>query len=776
MATRGIVLAVSDARRTPSGRIPWTRGLFGLAVAGPALALGGVHPVVLAAWTALIGALLWRLCRRSRDDLVRPWPAWVLVGLAAWTALAALPIPELRGLVAPQLQAWVVDGLKAAGQEPTPGISVRPADTLIESVRLLGLAGVVLAAAQLSWRLSAAAVAGCGLAVAGVALVHSFLGATEIYGFYAPRDMPPGTRTALLGTFVNPNHQSGLLLLALFAAGALAVDQLYGARTARDAAKAEQRRDRGLAMLAALALLVPALLLSLSRGALVALAAVGPLGLVLALRQIPDERGSKSRRVRRGPLVAGLLALLALIVGIGRHGAWRELATLFDDPSAAYDDKVGPAVAALGLIGRSPITGTGRGTFIDLFALQVPGSNRVFTHLESTPVTMLVEWGPAVGGATLVAGVWWWARATRHVGPRREKRARTLLLLGVLALALQALVDFSLEFIGVTAPLLAIVGALTPHGRARVRRGWLQPAAPVAGVIGALVILALAPHTWARSPATNRAVAGGVIGLDDALRWRPLDGGLHTVAARRALERGDVEAAAGHATFATGVRASSTDAWLMLAEVEARRGDSAARDRAFASALDRVRAPVPPELIAYLLRRYPNPSTAGPITPSDPLAFSAVIRGLRDADAPAHADAMARQRSLTHPRDPVPLLFRSQLAAARRDGALALHFALLARATDPGYGGVDLAVVRATVLRDGVQAGLEALAEVPMDTLPPKDSAQLDEIRVRLMLQRGAPSDLDDARRLAEQLLLHSPDDAARARRRALVRAAHEAG
>ena len=259
------------------------------------------------------------------------------------------------------------------------------------------------------------------------------------------------------------------------------------------------------------------------------------------------------------------------------------------------------------------------------------------------------------------------------------------------------------------------------------------------------------------------------------MRWRPLDGGLHALAARQALERGDIEAAAAHADFATRTRSGSVDAWLMLSEVHARRGELEARDAAFSMALDRVRAPVPPALVAHVLRRYPDPQAAASITPARPLPFSAVIRALRDAGARDHADAMAHARSISHPDDPTPLLVRSQLAAERNNAALALHFALLARATDPRAGAAHLAVVRATVARHGVPAALEALEAVPAAELDDDARDQIDELRVRLLLQLGAPDALARARTLAEALLLHSPDEAARNRRRALVRETTEA-
>lgn len=697
------------------------------------------------------------------------------MGLAGWTALTVAPIPGLRDVFAPELQHWVVDALQPTNLDPPAGISVRPADTVLEVVRLLGLAGLVLAASQLSWRLGAAAVAGCGLAVAGIGFVHAFVGATKIYGLYTPRDALPGSRTALLGTFVNPNHQSGLLLLALFAAAALAVDQLYGARTARDAAKAEQRRDRGLAMLGGIALLVPALLLSLSRGALLALALTGPIGLVVALRQLPAHRGSQSRKLRRGPLLLALGALAGLIVAIGRHGAWAELMSLFDDPSGAFDEKLGPASVAAEFIPHSPWLGTGRGTFIDIYALHVSGSDRLFTHVESTPMMALVEWGPLVGGAVVLSGLLWWARASRREGPTRERKARMLLLLGIAALALQSIGDFSLEFIGVGAPLAALVGGLTPHGRARVRRSSLLKAAPVLALLGSLAVVWVAPHGWARSASTNIAVGRGTTSVEDALRWRPLDGSLHAVAARQALLRQDNAAALAHAQFATRTRSGSVDAWLMLSEVHSRHGDPTARDQAFSEALDRVRAPVPPALLEYILRRYPDPQSVQPITPTRSLAFSGFVRALREAGARDHADAMAQARAASHPDDATPLLVRSQVAAERNNGALALHFALLARATDPELGAVHLAVVRATALRHGVPEALEALDEVPIDTLPVQDIEQLDELRVRLLLRLGTPQAASEARTLAEDLLLHSRDEVVRARRRTLAREALDA-
>lgn len=762
-----------SGQRSPTGTFGWTRALFGLAVAGPAIALGGVHPQVLAAWILIVGALVLRL---STQAVLRcPRVSWLLLGLAGWTALAALPVPGVRTWLAPTLASWVSGALGPSELSQWSALSVRPADTVVEAVRLIGLAGVALAAGQLTWRLSALAVAAAGVLVAGIGFVHALAGATKIFGLYAPIHTSLESRTALVGTFVNPNHQSGLLLLALFAAAALAVDQFHGSRTARDASKVDQRHDRGVALLGAVALLLSALLLSLSRGALLAFAITGPVGLVVALRGRPSSRSSSSTRPRRAPMFIGAAVIAAVTIAVGRHGAGAELLTLFDNPAATWGEKLGPTLDAAGLVGRSPILGTGRGTFVDLFPLHAPGSERLYTHLESAPMTAWVEWGLLVGTIVIVGAVAWWVRTLRAPTTPRERRPRILLLLGLAALALQNLGDFSLEFIGVGAPVAALVGTLSGHTGAALSRRRAAIFAGAAAVAGALIIVVVAPQTWVQQSATDRAAASDPNEQRRSIRWRPLCGDLHILMGRQALERGDLEAAEHHATFGAQTREASIDARLVLAEVYARHGDAARSDLALTEALDRLRPPVPSLLIDYVLTHSPTPASATTITPQRSRPFSLVIRALRDAGALDHADAMAKARSQTHPQDPTPLLVRGQLAAERRNPALALHFAQLARATDPTSGSAHLAVARSTATRHGFTRALETLDDAPLGLLSARDQDRLAELRVRLLLQRGGRDDVDHALELAQDLLMHSEDEAARTARRELVRAATQA-
>ncbi|MEM6294835.1 MAG: O-antigen ligase family protein [Myxococcota bacterium] len=746
-------------------RLPWSRVLLSLGVGGPALAIGGVPPELVAMACVLVGALLYRIARKGSGPMPVPRVALALLFLAGWTALAVLPIPGLRALVAPGLDSWITDAAALGPVEPVATLSVRPADTGLEVARLLALAGLALAAAQLSWRLVAAIVSATGLAVTGVGIVHAFLGADTIYGVYAPLQASLAPRAALLGPFVNPNHQSALLLLGTFATAALAVDQLHGSRIARDASKVDARRDRGIAAAFAITLLVPALLLSLSRGAILAFAFVAPFGVAVALRGHPAPRSSTKPRVRRAwTRAAAVGALACLVVLVGRHGAWAELQTLFADPSGAADQKFTPVLAALGLIRASPVLGTGRGTALDLVGVQAPGSDLVYTHIESAPVAALVEWGPLVGTLAVGLVAFGWVGAYRAAGEGRDGRARRLLLLGVAAVLLHSVVDFSLEFLGVAAPMVAVMAAVAPHGSASVPRRRMRTVAPVAGLVAALAAGWLAPKTWARVSSTP-----------EALPHRPLDPQLHVHAARAALEAADPSRALGHATYATEVQPGSIDAWLLRAAALDRLGEPDAANEAVRSGLDRVRAPCPPALVDYLQARFVDPQAAGVVSPTREHAWRAVVQGLRSGGALDHADALAAARTLSHPDDPRPLLVRSQLALQQDRPGLGLHFARLAGATDPASADVQLALARATAARFGVPEALASLDDAPRERMEPKAVERLDELRVQLLTQLGTPQALATAASLAEALLLRSDSDAEASRRRALRRAVHDA-
>ncbi|MFO0635914.1 MAG: hypothetical protein U0168_23995 [Nannocystaceae bacterium] len=547
---------------------PWSRILLGATLSMPALAFGGVHALTTVGFCAL-ALLLWlRLCLRSRKGL--QLPLWGGLGLlaAAVTFVQWLPLPGLREALAPGIDTAVQQALAGTGVTARAGLSPVPGDTGLEVARLLGLTALFVAAAQLSWRVTAAFVTLLGTVVALVGFAHEAAGLHAIYGWYTPIDIDRATVPALLGTFVNPNHQSGLLLLGIFSGVAVAADQHAHGLVTADPGRVDRYGDRFLAAMAGVTIQIPALVLSLSRGALVAFLLLGPIAAVLALRrQAAGRRARRRRSERLSPArIMVLVGAAGLFLLVARHGAWRELATLssLSESLGETDHKLAHAMRALGLIGLSPLLGIGRGAFIDMFpALRVDDSHVLATHLECAPAAMLVEWGPWFGGTILAGMTAWWLLAMLRGGRHSDDNARRIVLLGLLAVALQNTVDFAFEFLGVTAPAVALAGALASGPV----RPLAQRTAAVAGgalLLGAMVLgLVSRPGSQLLREDDNAAIVAGTGDAALALARRPLDGRLHGLLARQAARKQDWPEALARADAAVRLRPASVDPWLI---------------------------------------------------------------------------------------------------------------------------------------------------------------------------------------------------------------------
>jgi hypothetical protein len=678
---------------------PWSRVLLACAIAGPPLAFGGVHSATVVAFLAIVLILWLRLCTRTKAELQVP----VFVGLglfaSAITLAQWLPLAGVRELFAPGVQALVDEVLAGTNVSARPGLSASAADTAMEAARLFGLSVLFVAAAQLSWRVSAAIVTAVGTAVALVGFAHEAAGMDAIYGVYAAQDIDRAGVPALLGTFVNPNHQSGLLLLGVFSGAALAADQHAHGLVTADPGRVDRYGDRFLAAMAGVTIQIPALVLSLSRGALLAFLIVGPVAGWLALRRQGSGRRARRRRAERlSParlIVAG--GAIGLFLLVAQHGAWRELATLssIGESLAESRSKLDSVVDALSLVSFAPLTGIGRGSFVDLFpSVQRDPSYVLATHLECAPATMIVEWGPWCGGLLLVGFAGWWTLAMWRGGPRSDRNARRVALLGLFAVALQNFADFSFEFLGVAAPAIALAGSLSPGPT----RAWRPGVAAI--VVGSILVAAIVlaatnvRDAYLQREAVNVEVLAGTRAADDVLARRPLDGRLHGLLARHAANAKEWDEARARATAATRARPGSVDAWLLLAAAEAEVGDPARADEATAKALELLHDPPDAALVAWLLQRYPDPERLAALGPARERPWRLLVDALAEA-APKHADALAAARARARPDDPEPLRMRHALALHAREPALALHHARLWRQLAPGEVAAHLAVARA---------------------------------------------------------------------------------
>jgi tetratricopeptide (TPR) repeat protein len=377
---------------------------------------------------------------------------------------------------------------------------------------------------------------------------------------------------------------------------------------------------------------------------------------------------------------------------------------------------------------------------------------------------MVVEWGLPVGGALVVLLPAWWIHTMRHAGRHDDARARRVALLGLFALAVQGMADFSLEFLGVAAPACALAGALSAsRSRTLCTRRIRGLAIALAG--SAVAVTPLLPATWAwlQPPASSS---------DAAIAVRPLHAPLHRARAREALTAGDLRGAEARARAAVRLQPGNVDGWLLLAAVAQARGDREAERRAVTEALGRLHRIASAELVEHLVARFPAPAELAVLAPAADEPWEHLVAGLL-AQAPAHADAVAAARARGAPDDPRPLRYRFEAALALDRSALALHHARLWRGLDPRDPHAHLAVARA--LQAHAEPRTDALREaleLALQAVDPSDAALLglvEEQLLRALLRPGAPVARERLHALARSLRARPADDSTRRRRFALM-------
>lgn len=724
----------------------WSVGLgLVLAIVGPALWIGGAWPAVVPA-TCLVLALAWPWLAKERPQLRVPWAAWIGVWATAITAVQWLPWEPLRRMLSPELAARV----DAVPTEAWAGMTIAPGDTAVEAARLAALTMLFIMAAQRSWRAIAAVVVVTGSLVAMLGFMHEVLSLDAIFGLYTTHESAFRSGPWLLTSFVNPNHQSSLLLLGIFAAVALAVDQHAAAQQVTEPEDGDRHRDRALAAMAAVTVQLPALVLSLSRGALVVFAILAPIAIVLGLRHLSRVGASSPGGVRTSASVGalGVAVLIGLTVVVANHGALAELQTITDEARAA---KLHVASEALGLIDPALALGIGRGAFVDVFpAVESAPSHIVFTHPESMPVALLVELGWLGGGVVLVGVLAWLAHAWWRTRRRSDGVARRIALLGVAAVLAHNGLEFSLELLGVAAPTVALAGALSP-GR-RMVSGRRATGFGIAVLVGAGALAAWGvPRAYAHRHALDRAVVAGAVDGETLLRDRPLDGRLHGLIARTHADAARWDDARRWAESATALRPGSPDPWLVLGVAQSRLGENG--EASMRAGLARLHARPSEALVDWLLQLYPEPEALAAVAPVDDARWSMLTAALEERSA-AHADAVAAARIAVAPDDARALLVRHRIALAHHEPALALHHARMWRAASPD-GHAHVAVARA-LLSFAPPRRLEArdaLVESLEDDLSVEARGVVEEQLLRVLLALGDEASLEHAREVAPGLL-----------------------
>ncbi len=745
-----------------------------LAATVPPLALGGVHPEAIFAFLLLAcGAALFAARTRPRTLPALSWLAAVVWG---WTLLQSVPTPVLPDLLAGPVQDRVRQALAGTDVAGAGTLTPTPADGRLELARVLALGLLFAAAGRASWRRVAAAIAATGAAVALLAYIQAATGTHRIYGLYTPTQVDLAQVPYAFGSFVNPNHQAAFLLLALCCALALVRERRYAASRSADAGALGRGQDLALLAGGAAALMAPALVLSLSRGALLAAALVVPPALFLALSSDPRRQ----RRPRTSLLRVGVvLALLAPLVPLALWRGGEDLLAWSQDPAA--DRKIQLVVDSLPMLALAPLSGIGPGAFVDLAPSFASHPEPVLaTHLESAPLGLVLRWG-LVGALVVFGGVWLLVTIARAAGDHRCPTARRVAALGLIGVALQGAADHWWAFAGVAAPACALAGSLAPRTFTPPRpRLWLWGTG-----LAAALSFALPLGTWSQQfphrPRRNGEVLAGTPYRDD-LALRPLDASLHRTLARRLLVS-HPEQARVRARVATQLDPGQVDGWLLQASSAARVGDGAERDRALSRALALLPPHPDPDLVAFVVGLAPDPVRLAANLPADmpAPAFLGLLAGLRPL-SPLHALAVAAERARTHPDDPEPAVLEIRIARdlGRLDEALArareLARRLPERAAGPHSVVVILRAQRPASERE-IRAELERALADPRLADPSERALVVGSVTPQQAVEQELLE--QRARKLLPTLLARPGDREARVRRAKLadrVRALNEAG
>jgi O-antigen ligase len=307
--------------------------------------------------------------------------------------------------------------------------------------------------------------------------------------FTAPRNQlywSFDSQGGVFGPFVNRNHFACYINLCI----GLGLGLVLGTGLFQGPLRQLGHRPAALWAGAALAVMLAASALCLSRGGLMALLVAGAVTLSLAV-----VRSAEFRRLGVGLLV--VCGALALVGWLGFGAVESRLATVWKG-DALRDDRWALWSRVLPLTADFPLWGAGFGTFDAIEPTcrqqQLP-IDWSYEHAHNDYLELLLE-GGIVGllFALIAAAVVFWRAGLAYFRPR-EPGVRGLALGGIFALttvAVHSLTDFSLHVPAVTL-LTAVIAAQLAGLRDSDREGtaWsvrLHGVAPLAGAVAAVVV------------------------------------------------------------------------------------------------------------------------------------------------------------------------------------------------------------------------------------------------------------------------------------------------
>jgi len=449
----------------------WFVTLLVTTLAWGTFAFGSVYPwayVPLLVSCALLGVFGLIIGRQSSAISRNAAFVAALGAIVVATLLQLLPLPPaVLGAVSP-----ATDPFARATDLTAPGLwrplSIYPVAT-IRSLLMLAAFLVFFVGLLKAFSRHSAMQVGKTLVVLGVVLAvvgivqKATLGADvwagmKIYGFWRPRY----NLVTPFGPFVNKNHFAGWMAMAIPLTLGIMGSVLASARYVRADARSQMlwfsTREGGQFLLLGFSalLMTAAAFMTLSRSG------IGALLLTVPLVGIVATAGHASRRLRVAITSVLVLLLLGGAVWAGTSATLSRLA----EGSETLGFRLAIWRDALTIFRDFPITGTGLNTFgAATLVYQTANRHMHFQEAHNEYLQLLAEGGLllaipiVVAMAGLVRGI---VRRFRSPGDPEVYWLRVGAVGGLLAIALQSLLEFSLQMPG-NAALFVVLLAIALH-------------------------------------------------------------------------------------------------------------------------------------------------------------------------------------------------------------------------------------------------------------------------------------------------------------------------
>ena len=446
-----------------------------------ALPSGGNVPL---AWTTnafLTGVLVIMV---AMQNLVLKRPAavpfrWITLPALLFALVCLWAMIQSLGVTPAALHNPLWSAASDAFGEPLRGaISVNPFNTRVSLMRLLSYAAIFWLALQFGRDRSQAVIMiqAIGLGIAGYAVYGLLLWSlgSEFIPWYGKR---AGTGE-VTSTFINRNNFATLAGMGSVLFFGLVMHRMGQIIRAGHGERFKYRLERMLAALAGVEglyligalMTLGSLFLSRSRAGLFAtLSALGVL-IVLSLWGMRSGRGGRTGHDRHGGHGGGMgksgLALMALVMVGGIIASFNmsgeRIATRLVRSELTIEGRMAVYPRLVEAIRDYPLTGTGYGTFEDMFPLYRDETVSPFGHWDkahNSYLELMMELGlPASLMLFLAIGLLVWRCLRGGVTRHRDRYIPLIALAASVLVALHSLVDFSLQIPGVAIPYAALLG------------------------------------------------------------------------------------------------------------------------------------------------------------------------------------------------------------------------------------------------------------------------------------------------------------------------------